>query len=304
MPGDEDVAREVGNSMNDEEYLWDRSGERDGEVARQEAVLGRLKYEPDRGQSRRMAWRVGLVAVAAGVALVLMWPGARQSSWRLGEVALYAGDLVEEGRVLSASVGSLEVEKGSRLRLKGGNHFSLERGVMHALVWAPPHEFVVDTPAAKAIDLGCQYTLRVGEDGGGVLQVETGWVALAAARREAFVPAGAECRTRAGRGPGTPHYSDATVAMKAAVLRWDAGDASVLAVLVAESRPKDGLTLWHLIPQTEGEARRLVVERLGGYVPLQDRDGILRGDRKSLDKAWEALGLGGADWWRIWRQTI
>jgi len=92
--------------------------------------------------------------------------------------------------------------------------------------------------------------------------------------------------------------------MKAAVLRWDGGDASALAVLVAESRPKDGLTLWHLIAQTEGEARLLVVERLGVYVPLQDRDGILRGDRKALDKAWEALGLGGADWWRIWRQTI
>jgi hypothetical protein len=27
--------------------------------------------------------------------------------------------------------------------------------------WATPRQFVVDTPAARAIDLGCQYTVTV-----------------------------------------------------------------------------------------------------------------------------------------------
>jgi len=36
--------------------------------------------------------------------------------------------------------------------------------------------FVVDTPSASAIDLGCAYTLHVNEDGSGTLRTTLGWV--------------------------------------------------------------------------------------------------------------------------------
>ncbi len=62
--------------------------------------------------------------------------------------------------------GELQLGPDSRLqvlRSGGGSRqrLSLKRGTMHALIWAPPGTFLVDTPSAKAIDLGCSYTLSV-----------------------------------------------------------------------------------------------------------------------------------------------
>src|SRR5437870_3865902 len=82
------------------------------------------------------------------------------------------------------------------------------RAWLHAVIAAPPGQFVVDTPSATATDLGCAYTLRVDEDGSGLLSVEQGWVALEANGLESFVPAGASCRIDPARGPGTPRYDD------------------------------------------------------------------------------------------------
>jgi hypothetical protein len=288
--------------MSKDPYLWDKSGDADAEVARLEGVLRELGYRPGRRERRRMMWRVGGLVAAACVVLVLLWPKERASTWQVGGKALYAGDVVQEGRLNSAVVGSLELERGSRLRLQGGNHFALERGVLHALVWAAPKEFVVDTPAAKAIDLGCRYTLRVGEDGGGLLQVETGWVAFQHGGREAFIPAGAQCRTRVGKGPGTPVYADASEALKRAVEEWDGGDLGALPRVLKEARERDGITLWHLLGRTDSEGRRRVCERLGAFVKLADREAIVRGERKAIDGVWEELGLGGMEWWRGWKR--
>jgi hypothetical protein len=33
------------------------------------------------------------------------------------------------------------------------------RRTIHAYIWAPPGEFVVDTPSAVTVDLGCACTL-------------------------------------------------------------------------------------------------------------------------------------------------
>jgi hypothetical protein len=58
-----------------------------------------------------------------------------------------------------AEVGKIYVDPGSRVRLveSGSNHnrLALELGTIHAAIWAPPGEFVVDTPSATAVDLGC-----------------------------------------------------------------------------------------------------------------------------------------------------
>ena len=73
--------------------------------------------------------------------------------------------------------------------------------------------FVVDTPAAKTVDLGCRYTLSVAKDGSGFLVVELGWVAFEWNKVESFIPRGAACATRVGHGPGTPYFLDAPEAL-------------------------------------------------------------------------------------------
>ena len=92
---------------------------------------------------------------------------------------------------------------------------------MHALIWAPPGEFVVETEASTAIDLGCAYTLTVAPGGNGMIEVSMGWVGFEHGGREAFIPAGARCATRPGVGPGTPYYADVREPMRRAIDQLD-----------------------------------------------------------------------------------
>jgi len=283
--------------MNDD-YLWDRSGPADIEVVRLEKLLAPLRAKPRPPRRRWMAWAVAVAAAA--LPIVVARPP--QTEWKQGERHLRAGDVVVEGTISSPSAGSLQLEPGSRLRVAGARRFSLDRGTMHALIWAPPTEFVVDTPAAKAIDLGCRYTLRVEPGGRGTLTVETGWVAFEAAGRESFVPAGASCETTPGRAPGVPCFDDAAPAFREALRDFEAGRAEALDRALSAARPRDALSLWHLLSRTEGDARARVYDRLAADRPMPDRAAILRGGRPDLDAAWNALGLGGAEWWRLWKR--
>ena len=64
-----------------------------------------------------------------------------------------------------------------------------------------PRLFLVDTPATRAIDLGCSYTLTVDVTGDSQLHVTTGKVALVRKDGgEEVVPAGAVCASRRGSG--------------------------------------------------------------------------------------------------------
>src|SRR5258707_14821978 len=110
--------------------------------------------------------------------------------------------------------GRVEVDPGSRLRLvrngPGRKRLSLERGTIHAVIWAPPGEFVVDTPSAVAVDLGCVYTLHVDDSGAGLLRTTMGWVGFKLNGHESFIPAGAVCKTRPKIGPGTADIRDSS----------------------------------------------------------------------------------------------
>jgi len=194
------------------------------------------------------------------------------------------GEFVEAGLLESPSVGRLEVEPGSRLKAGLNNRFALERGVIHALIWAPPQEFVVDTPSAKAIDLGCKYTLRVDADGSGLVEVELGWVAFQSGRRESFIPAGAQCRTSKRRGPGTPFYATSSAEFRAALADFDAGRPT-LARILAAAEPRDALTLWHLLSRTQAADRAEVTRALGRFVRLPDAEAVARGDQRAIDAA-------------------
>ena len=195
-----------------------------------------------------------------------------------------------------ATIGHVEIDPNTRVRLletKPTEHrLELARGRMSAKIWAPPRLFFVDTPSAVAADLGCAYTLEVDDAGASLLHVTSGWVALQLRDIESIVPAGAACATRPGIGPGTPYFEDASEGFKAALTRLDfdsgltvEGRAQMLNQIIAESRLRDTLTLWHLLYRVEGSQREQVFERMAALSPPPKdvtRDGCLKLDEKML----------------------
>lgn len=212
-------------------------------------------------------------------------------------------------------IGRVDVEPGSRLGLlstkPGDYRLHLARGTLHALIWAPPGQFFVETPSSTVVDLGCAYTLTVGDDEDGLVRVTSGWVGFEWRGRESFIPAGAVCRTRRGLGPGTPHYEDAGERFRAALDTLDVGDApftlraAALDAVIEDARERDAVSLWHLLTRVPSDQRDRVFNRLAEFVPPpQDvtRDGIRAGRRDMLDAWWNRLGLDTASWWRTWKQ--
>lgn len=300
-----------------------------------------------RRESPRPEWQPRLAAAAAlllatgvGISLLRVKPTAvLPAGWDVARVAgaphlgrdgirmaggkarLEVGQVLEtDGRsrasVTVAEIGQVEVEPNTRVRLvetgRSRKRIALERGTIHAAIWAPPGEFVVDTPSAVAVDLGCAYTLEVDEEGSGTLRTTLGWVGFEREGRESFIPAGAMCATRASRGPGTPYFEDATLKFRAALYQLDfaaltpEGKTAALRLLLGEARARDGLTLWHLLSRVNGDERERVYLRLASLVPPPGgvtRDGVRQLDEKSLDAWWGALGLGDIGIWRRWEQS-
>ena len=80
---------------------------------------------------------------------------------------------------------------------------------------------------------------------------------------------------------------------------------AALDAVLADARPRDAFTMWHLLARVPVEDRDRVFDGLARLVPPPggvDRDGIRRGDRSMLDAWWTALGLGTSDWWRTWER--
>jgi hypothetical protein len=214
-----------------------------------------------------------------------------------------------------AAVGEIYVDPGSRVRLveSGSNRsrLALELGTIHAAIWAPPGEFVVDTPSASAVDLGCAYTLHVNEDGSGALRTTLGWVGFHKDGRDSFIPAGAMCTTRPAQGPGTPYFEDASEKLRSALHAFDfeALSAAVreqtLRAILAQARPRDAFTLWHLLTRVNAEERPQVYDRLASLVPPPagvTREGTLALNSAMMDAWWNAFDLGDISVWRFWEQ--
>jgi hypothetical protein len=288
-------------------------------------------------------WPLRIASVAAVLAMVFLWflvrrpkPGlSTASGWEVARLAgaprvdtrtierangrLAPGQtLVTDSRsradITVAEIGEIEVEPDTRLRLlqsgAARKQLALDRGVIHAFIWAPPGQFVVDTPSATAVDMGCAYTLQVDDSGAGLLRTTLGWVGFKLDGHEAFIPAGAVCATRPGIGPGTPCFEDASPAFRAALARFDFGPAgeraSSLDTLLDQSRKRDALTLWHLLGRVDTGDRARVYDRLAALVPpppAVTREGILRRDQSMLDSWWNELGLGDVSLWRTWERS-
>lgn len=243
---------------------------------------------------RRWPVAVGALAVAAAVALLVRGGPAPsdggpslsvtrvQGSPRVGATSVadrgrlpvgswLETDAVSQAEIAIADIGAVSVAPGSRVRLVGTapseHRLELTKGAITAKVTAPPRIFVVDTPAATAVDLGCAYHLEVGPDGETArLRVDLGEVSLEGKGRSAWVPAGAVCDTKRSTGPGTPFAGDAPPALAAALARFDfeGGGRAAAAEALAAARPRDVLSVWHLFrrgdAETRAEARALMVK--------------------------------------------
>jgi len=241
--------------------------------------------------------------------------GANSGVAKLGVGQTLVTDGASRASIALDETGRIEVDAGSRLRLvangPGRKRLSLERGTIHAVIWAPPGEFVVDTPSAVAVDLGCVYTLHVDDSGAGLLRTTMGWVGFKLNGHESFIPAGAVCKTRPKIGPGTPYFEDASPSFLNALSRFDfesnseAERNALLGILLANARKNDALTLWHLLSRVGDADRPGVYDHLASLAPPPagvTREGILRLDRTMLDAWWNSLGFGDIYLWRTYER--
>ena len=327
------------------DYLWDGSGEPDPEVARLERVLAPLRDErrplalPRRPTTflRRIATPALSAAAAALLIAAAAWFvfASRPRGWdvrslaglplvdgaavhRAGRLAIgewLVTDGTSRARIAVGRIGEVDVDPYTRVQLiesRGREYrLGLERGTIHARIWAPPRFFFVNTPSATAIDLGCAYTLHVDDAGAGLVRVTQGWVGFERDGRESYIPKGAVCATRPGIGPGTPYYDDAPSGYGEALALVDFGARDdprrdeAFEFVLSHARKRDALTLWHLLVRGTSEERGRVYDRLAALVPPPSgvtREAVLRGDRPTLNRWWDALGIESAYWWRLFKK--
>jgi hypothetical protein len=209
-----------------------------------------------------------------------------------------------QARIQIGTIGTVEIEPNTRMRLisarREEQRLAMSRGRISAQILAPPRLFFVETPASVVVDLGCAYTMDVDESGVGTSRVTSGWASLEWDLRESLVPAGASCLTRPDIGPGTPCFDDASDRMKRALLAFDFGEgddktsdeAALLDVIFAEARPRDTLSLWHLIDRVSPRERARVFDRIAQLVPVPEgvsREAALALNRETLTRWREEL---------------
>lgn len=281
-----------------DEYLWQRGGEADQAVQQLEQLLSVLAHDgrvlplevlptqPARPVVRRR-WPWVVLAAAAAVALVWwLWrpdpalqPGAPARTFVATD-----GKLV----VPLGEVAEITLAPGSTLHFEHWQQdqalFRLERGTMLARVAPPPAVapdfFLVDTALGRVTDKGCQYELRVGDDGSNHIRVTQGAVTFAFAQRTVFVPAGANTLVTASSGPSTPMFADAAAELQKAVRMFDEVAAkggadlrrkAVFQVTEACHVPRDSLVLFHLLydddPEVRDRAEAALVDLVGPPLP-------------------------------------
>jgi hypothetical protein len=272
-----------------------------------------LQHRSRPGPQSSVGWDVTRVTGAPRIGSERL--GAKNEKGRLGLGQDLETDSQSQADIRVEDVGEIVVDPDTRLRLpasgSGLKRLALDRGTIHATIWAPAGEFVIDTPSAVAVDLGCAYTLHVDDSGNGLLHTTLGWVGFKLANHESFIPAGAACVTRRGTGPGIPYFEDASPAFLSALSQFESANstlevkASALQVILAQARKRDALTLWHLLSRVPEADRGSVYDRLASFVPPPagvTRDGILRLDQNMFDQWWNELGFGDVALWRHWEK--
>lgn len=269
--------------------------------------------DPSRPSLRGVLAFLALVLVAGVSAFVLLRPSSRPwdvrtlagsptidgeaGASKLRERQWLTTAANERATLTIPSIGSVTIEPDSRLRLVRSRakqqQMELARGTLHATITAPPRLFVVDTPAAKATDMGCIYTLSVEPDGATLLKVGVGWVELSGRQGLTRVSAGLECRTSADGRVGFPRAiaSSLTQEQLAAFDPAAAGDAELDSLLTACDQV-DGVTLWHILQRVPEADRAKVLDRLAALHPTPTeapRERTLALDHAALEAWWNQL---------------
>ena len=288
------------------------------------------------GRPVRSPWLVAatvMLAVVGGAVGGTLWRYAPPSEWavvplagapsvagtRLSDSgALAVGEWLETDArsraVLSLGrIGSAQIGPESRVRLERAglteHRLTLARGSFHAIVSAPPRIFIVETPAVRATDLGCAYTLEVDSAGSSRLTVIAGSVELGQDGEVTVVPMGLVAEVAVGGRPGTPYARELPAAARDALHRIDAGtaDSADLDLLLdAMYRPEDhatyrrrsAITLWHVVQRVRSEDRARVYGRLAALYPEPEgvtMEGILALDRQMLERWRKDLHPSWAD---------
>jgi hypothetical protein len=301
------------------DYLWDKSGTVDPGVEQLENVLRSEAYAPREWKPKpRRTSRLRLVFLAAAAielaAVGSIWfakskptpsvvvtriegvpgieekPMGERSHLAVGQ--WLATDRSSQASIALGAIGEVTVMPESRVKLvatgEKAQRLELAHGTIRAKVSAPPRLFVVSTPSAEAVDLGCAYTLHVDEAGVGELTVTSGSVSLEGVN-ESYVPAGAIARLRGAAGPGVPFYADAPPTLKEAVLEFDARAPSGLVTILATARRADALTVWHLLVRTKGDDRRAVLTKLSSLVLPPPGFAEADVDDRAKMEAWRSL---------------
>jgi ferric-dicitrate binding protein FerR (iron transport regulator) len=345
------------------DYLWDRSGDPDPEVARLEALLSPLAHDaPLRAPSRaavkppRRRWPIVALAAAAAIAAVIVLvvvvprgrggagtgPGTGTVGHGTGESTgsdvdpiagtacsgrpgfafvvddggalgcssgsasrgtLAVGDWIETGEnsatVSVADIGTVALQPQSRLALRGTgpdeHRLALERGALHARVSARPRLFVIETPSATAIDLGCEYELRVGPDGNGVLEVITGQVELAGRAGTTVVVPAAMTAAFSAAGVGLPLRDKASPELRAAVAAFDPADPATVDAILSAAGDGDQITLINLLALAGPYQRDAIADAVQELSPAPEdvlRDAVIAGDREAIDR-WSRSSVDG-----------
>jgi FecR protein len=273
-------------------------------------LVDRMKPAPTTG----VGWDVSSVEGAPRIGRKTI--SGKQGIRRLGVGQMLETDGQSRASLQADDIGKIDVDPSTRLRLlsmaSGQKRLALDRGTIHTFIWAPPGQFVVDTPSAVTVDLGCAYTLHVDDTGTGTVRTSLGWVGFKLNGHESFIPAGAACATRPKVGPGTPYFEDASAEFRFALARFDFEDSTEqqrthdLAIVLGEARKNDALTLWHLLARVDERHRVLVYDRLSQLVPppaTVTKEGIFRLDQPMLDLWWNELGFDDISVWRHWERS-
>jgi hypothetical protein len=257
-----------------DDYLWDRSGPEDPDVARLEQLLAPLGRDAPLAKKRRR-WPIVVGAVLAAAAAIVVFVATRSHEpqctssgagfsfhGRGGDVACggheLASGVLPVGGTLStgareadlaiADIGTAELGTNTEVRLvrtdATRHQLVLDRGHLHARVNAPPRLFAVATHSATVTDLGCEYTLDADARGAGTLLVQSGKVELATPRGAIVVAlAGTRTTLLSGRRPGLPVRMDAASALVAAVHAYEHGEPGAAARVRAAATADDAVTL-------------------------------------------------------------
>jgi hypothetical protein len=282
-------------------------------------LLGAGQKLPSVVRDRAFVFRAAAAVAGvflAGLGLLLLLSDNSQPSWSVarlsgapvlasvtleGEGKIRPGDALEtdvssRARLEVGDIGVVDIFEDSRVVLLSAtpsdHRLFLPEGSIHAKIWAPPRLFFVQTPSALAVDLGCEYRLRVDSTGAGLLNVLSGWVSLELHDRRTIVPARMECPIHPLLGPGLPLRPEAPPAFRMAAAAFDvSGDSDApLKELLRLSRPGDAVTLWYVFRRVPVPLdRQRVYDRLTTLLdPPRSvtRQGTLAGDTVMI-RVWE-----------------